>query len=86
MMSNTDSIKVRFSEHNKHKFLLRLYIKGYKKITLAHACDSYCRKKGGRDIKVRKVARMDKAIASASNFLKLILNNKIKVVKTIFLE
>jgi len=43
-------------------------------------------KKGGRDIKVRKVARMDKAIASASNFLKLILNNKIKVVKTIFLE
>jgi hypothetical protein len=41
-------------------------------------------KKGGRDIKVRKVARMDKTIASTSNFLKSKLNNK-KAVRNIFL-
>ena len=75
--SNTDSIKIRFSEHNKHKFLLSLYIKGFRQITLEYACDSYCSKKRVRDIKVRKVTRMDKTIVSASNFLK----SKFKIKK-----
>jgi hypothetical protein len=34
--------------------------------------------KRGRDIKVRKVARMDTTITSGSNFLKSNLNNKEK--------
>jgi hypothetical protein len=34
--------------------------------------------KRGRDIKVRKVARMDTRITSGSNFLKSNLNNKEK--------
>ena len=43
-------------------------------------------KKGGRDIKVRNVAIMDKTIPSASNFLKSKLNNKKEAVRNIFLE
>ena len=29
VMSNTDSTKIKVSEHNKYKFILSLYTKGY---------------------------------------------------------